>query len=167
MPRVDQDTLSAIQHNFHAVIRGRAADLIDEHCLKLPELTPLLTSAERKAWFQVPGMAGGFSYWLEGEGEQTKLITESWSRVVWGSEQRHEVTAQGSRLVDAGFSDMPFTFILDNHFSNSSNRDDIQRFIALLSKNARSKAQEFLNAGDWTALNQLLVDARVIKFRDA
>jgi hypothetical protein len=48
-------------------------------------------------------MCGGFSYWLEGEGEQTKLITESWCRVVGGSGQRHEVTAEGSRLVEEGF----------------------------------------------------------------
>lgn len=48
-------------------------------------------------------MYGGFSYWLEGEGEQAKLITESWCRVVGGSGQRHEITAAGSRLLEEGF----------------------------------------------------------------
>jgi hypothetical protein len=71
--------------------------------MKLPELAPLLTSDEPKAWFPIPGMSGGFSYWLEGQGEHAKLITESWSRVVGGSGQRHEVTAHGSHLVDTGF----------------------------------------------------------------
>jgi hypothetical protein len=48
-------------------------------------------------------MYGGFSYRLEGEGERAKLVTESWCRIVGGSGQRHEITAQGSKLVDTGF----------------------------------------------------------------
>jgi len=103
MQKVPQDTLLAIQRHFHAVIRDRAAKLIDEQSLALPELTPLLTAEEPKAWFPIPGMYGGFSYWLEGEGEQAKLMAESWCRVVDGSGQRHEVTAEGSRLVEEGF----------------------------------------------------------------
>lgn len=103
MRQVPKDTLLAIQRHFHAVIRGRAADLIDRHNVALPELAPLLTADEPKAWFPVPGMYGGFGYWLEGTGEQTKLVAESWCRVVGGSGQRHEVTADGSRLVEEGF----------------------------------------------------------------
>ncbi|MBV8488357.1 MAG: hypothetical protein JO161_08760 [Planctomycetaceae bacterium] len=103
MKHVPEETLRAIQQHFHEVIRGRAAKLIDQHGLKLPELSPLLSSDEPKAWFPVPGMYGGFSYWLEGEGEQAKLVTESWCRVVGGSGQRHEITAEGSKLVDEGF----------------------------------------------------------------
>lgn len=48
-------------------------------------------------------MYGGFSYWFEGENEQTLLVVESWCRVVVGSGQRHEINVQGSRLVDEGF----------------------------------------------------------------
>lgn len=103
MRQVPEDTLRAIQRHFHEVIRGRAAKLIDEHNLVLPELNPLLSAREPKAWFPIPGMCGGFSYWLEGEGEHTKLVTESWCRVVSGSGQRHEVAAAGSRLVEEGF----------------------------------------------------------------
>lgn len=103
MQKISDDTLLAIQQHFHEVIRGRAAKLIDEHKLILPELASLLTAKEPEAWFPIPGMYGGFSYWLEGEGEQTKLITESWCRVVGGSGQRHEITAAGSQLVDEGF----------------------------------------------------------------
>lgn len=55
------------------------------------------------AWFPIPGMYGGFSYWLKGEGEDIKLITESWCRVWGGSGQRHEITATGSQLVEVGF----------------------------------------------------------------
>ena len=101
--RIAENTLLAIERHFHAVIRARAAELIDRHQVVLPELAPLLIAAEPKAWFPVPGMYGGFSYWLEGEGRDAKLVSESWSRVVGGSGQRHEVTAEGSRLVEEGF----------------------------------------------------------------
>jgi hypothetical protein len=103
MRRVPEDTLQAIERHFHAVIRGRAAKLIDQHDLTLPKIAPLLAVAESKAWFPIPGMYGGFSYWLEGEGDQTKLVTESWCRVVGGSGQRHEISAAGSQLVEEGF----------------------------------------------------------------
>jgi hypothetical protein len=103
MRQVPKDTLSAIQRHFHALIRKRAANLIDQHNVVLPELAPLLASKKPKVWFPIPGMCGGFSYWLEGEGKQAKLISESWCRVVDGSGQRHEVTAKGSQLVEEGF----------------------------------------------------------------
>jgi hypothetical protein len=48
-------------------------------------------------------MYGGFYYRLDAAGVDAKLISESWSRVVGGSGQRHEVTSEGSRLVDEGF----------------------------------------------------------------
>ncbi|HMO83802.1 MAG TPA: hypothetical protein PKC18_02670 [Lacipirellulaceae bacterium] len=103
MRSVPEATLVAIQERFHAVIRERAAELTEQQMLDLPELAPLLSSNDPKAWFSVPGMYGGFSYWFEGEGETAKLVTESWSRIVDGSGQRHEITAQGSQLVDQGF----------------------------------------------------------------
>jgi len=103
MPRVTDEALLAIQRNFHEVIRGRAAELIDRQGIELPELAELLSSDEPKAWFPIPGMYGGFSYWFEGWGEQAKLITESWCRVVEGSGERHEISAQGISLVDEGF----------------------------------------------------------------
>jgi hypothetical protein len=97
------DVLQTIQHHFQEVIRGRAHQLVDEHQLRLPELEVLLEMSEPKAWFAVPGMYGGFSFWLETEHDQVQLVTESWSRVVGGSGQRHIVTPDGSRLVDEGF----------------------------------------------------------------
>jgi hypothetical protein len=103
MQQLSADTLRKIEEHFHAVIRGRAARLLEEHGVQLPSLAPLLALEEPKAWFSIPGMYGGFSYWLEGQGEQTKLISESWSRVIGGSGQRHEITAEGSKLVEEGF----------------------------------------------------------------
>lgn len=95
--------LLKIQSYFYAVIRGRAERLVEEHGLRLPELEPLLELEKRQIWFAVPGMYGGFSYRLEAEGVDAKLVSESWCRVVGGSGQRHEITAAGSRLVEEGF----------------------------------------------------------------
>ena len=98
-----EETLLSIQAHFHRLILSRATEVTDTDGMKLPELAPLLTAKEPTAWFAVPGMYGGFSYRLEGEGIRVKLISESWSRVVEGSGQRHEVTAHGSKLLDEGF----------------------------------------------------------------
>lgn len=95
--------LPKIQQHFHHIIRGRANHLVEEHALRLPELEPLLELEQPKMWFAVPGMYGGFNYWLETEGGESRLITESWCRVVSGSGKRHEINAFGSRLVDKGF----------------------------------------------------------------
>lgn len=103
MKQIPEPTLLKIQKHFHKVIRERAGRLVDEQKLELPDLTSFVQSVESKAWFPIPGMYGGFSYWLEGEGEQAKLITESWCRIVGGSGQRHEVTTQGHKLVNHGF----------------------------------------------------------------
>ena len=92
-----------MQEYFHDVIRGRADELVREHRLRLPELEPLLEIRQAPVWFAVPGLYGGFSYQLEADGEQSRLILESWCRVCGGSGQRHVVSAAGSTLVDEGF----------------------------------------------------------------
>jgi hypothetical protein len=101
--RVPQGILLKVQHHFHDVIRGRAARLVEEHHLRLPELEPLLEMVEPFCWFTVPGMYGGFSYRLEKPGVEAVLVSESWCRVVGGSGQRHEITSSGSKLVEEGF----------------------------------------------------------------
>jgi hypothetical protein len=95
--------LLKIQSHFHNVIHGRASKEVEKHRLRLPELEPLLELSDEKIWLMVPGMAGGFSYWLERDGPNAKLMSESWCRVVQGSGQRHEITSSGSRLVAEGF----------------------------------------------------------------
>lgn len=100
---VPQEVLLTIQAHFHTVIYGRCQDLVERHRLRLPELEPLLELDRPQMWFPVLGMYGGFSYELESEGDQAKLVSDSWSRVVGGSGQRHEITAGGSQLVDSGF----------------------------------------------------------------
>ncbi|AOJ27081.1 hypothetical protein WJ12_19570 [Burkholderia seminalis] len=101
---VPDDTLRAIQRRFHEMILGRIAHLRVD-ALRLPELEPLLEldAQAGNTWFAVPGMYGGFGYALRTDGETTVLVSESWSRVVGGSGQRHEITAHGCTLVEEGF----------------------------------------------------------------
>lgn len=100
---VPRGVLQDIQANFHAVIRGRAEQLVQDNGLRLPELEPLLELERPQMWFPVPGMYGGFCYQLDAAGVEAKLVTESWCRVADGSGQRHEITSAGSKLVEEGF----------------------------------------------------------------
>ncbi|HEY1015652.1 MAG TPA: hypothetical protein VGE07_23280 [Herpetosiphonaceae bacterium] len=97
------DAVAAIQSQLHLVIRERAARLVNAHALRLPELLPLLELAVPQLWAPIPGIYGGFSLRFDLHAPEPLLVTESWCRVVGGSGQRHEITAQGSRLVDEGF----------------------------------------------------------------
>lgn len=101
--RVPLGILLKVQGHFHAVIRGRAERQVQEHGLRLPELEPLLEFDDLNVWFAVLGMAGGFSYHLETEGVEAKLVSASWCRIVLGSGERHEITSAGSQLVETGF----------------------------------------------------------------
>ena len=93
----------AIQRHFHGLIADQAGHVSDFDQLQLPRLDNPPRSEATAAWFPVPGMYDGFRYWLVGSGAKAKLISESWCRVVEGSGQRHEITAEGCRLLDEGF----------------------------------------------------------------
>jgi hypothetical protein len=80
---------------FHVVIRVRAQELVDEHGLRLPELEVMLELDEPQVWFPVPGMYGGFYFWLQPDGADTLLVSDSWCRIVASSEERRNVTASG------------------------------------------------------------------------
>ena len=101
--RVPIGVLLKVQVHFHQVIRGRVDDLVKKQSLRLPELEPLLELDRPCMWFRVPGMYGGFKYWLETTRVGVKLVSESWCRVAGGSGQRHEVTSAGSQLLQEGF----------------------------------------------------------------
>lgn len=105
---VSPGALREIEGHFHALICERAASFgLDLTDVALPELTPLLTSFDqastRRIWFAVPGMYGGFHYGLTVRGKRPMLLVDSWSRIVGGSGQRHEIGTDGARLVDSGF----------------------------------------------------------------
>jgi hypothetical protein len=111
---IPEDTLCAIERHLHAVIRGRAAALIDRHAVPLPSLAAMLAGepsdgfrpahGSTDTWFfPVPGMYGGFRLrWVAGE-PGAALESVSFCRIAGGSGQRHEITAAGSRLVEQGF----------------------------------------------------------------
>lgn len=49
-------------------------------------------------------MTGGFHYWFEfGQDSELKLVSDSWCRVVQGSGERHEVTADSIKMTAQGF----------------------------------------------------------------
>lgn len=100
---VPPKTIQRVQSYFHAVIHERASHLVTKYSLRLPELEVLLELEQPEMWFPIPGMYGGFRFRLEDQGENTKLISESWCRVVGGSGERHEITSKGSTLTDKGF----------------------------------------------------------------
>jgi hypothetical protein len=67
----------------------------------LPSLADLCkTSAASEGWLPIPGMFGGFAYHLSVLESVPRLLVGSWSRITAGSMQRHEVTEQGSTLLD-------------------------------------------------------------------
>lgn len=116
MEPIPAPTLRAIEQHLYEVIRVRAARLIDKHNWPMPSLGAMLAgkatdlfrpahgSAQGSAevwFFPIPGMYGGFRLrWVAG-GEGARLEAVSFCRVVSGSRQRHEITAQGSALVDS------------------------------------------------------------------
>jgi hypothetical protein len=98
--QVPAGTLAALERRFHVLIEEVTDGLAARLQLKLPQLEILTElSAGSRVQFPVPGMYGGFSFWLE----EDALIVESWSRVVGGSGKRHRIDADGTTLLEAGF----------------------------------------------------------------
>ncbi|HSH01452.1 MAG TPA: ankyrin repeat domain-containing protein, partial [Anaerolineae bacterium] len=90
---VDAALLAVLQARFWEVIEGRVGNIVAREGLRLPELRILLELEKPEMWFPVPGMYGGFSFGLvKRAGEEVRLVSESWIRIVGGSGQRHEVT---------------------------------------------------------------------------
>lgn len=95
--------LEQLVSEFRRLISTRIQEFaIDAESLgPLPDSAAIVRSYSCKAWLPVPGMHGGFSYQLIDDSPlEPKLRVSSWSRVVGGSEQRHEVTPDGSVLLD-------------------------------------------------------------------
>jgi len=95
--------LDRVQAHFHDLIRSRAGDLLQEHTASLPSLVLGVGTEDEPGWFPIEGMDGGFKYWWDPTTSGLRLMTESWSRVVDGSGQLHEITPAGARLLGEGF----------------------------------------------------------------
>jgi len=100
---VPDGILERIQCRFHNLIREVAGDLVTRQSLRLPELEPMLEYDRKHFWFAIPGMHGGFHYWLVCGGAQPRLIAQSWCRVCAGSGLQHDITAERTILVDKEF----------------------------------------------------------------
>lgn len=90
--QIAEESLLAIQRHFHAVIRGRAGGLIDEHGVVLPELAPRLTAAEPKSVFphtrhvrRIQLLAGG--RWPGRQADHRELVP--CGRRVWSAARDH------------------------------------------------------------------------------
>lgn len=103
----DAANLQKIETLFHEVIMSRVSatrEELEERNFTLPSLKKLIEEHACSNYYAVPGMYGGFQAIIRKEEEGWKLVTESWSRIVDGSGQRHEITAQdGTKLVAEGF----------------------------------------------------------------
>ena len=109
-PTFRKEDLAKIEKYFHEIIIERANTVHDdfeafckEQSLVLPSITNSLLDIKKPEYFAVPGFYGGFAYILISEDGRPKLITDSWSRVVGGSGERHEITTNGAKLIVKGF----------------------------------------------------------------
>ena len=96
--------IRALDTHLAAVIEGRISGVLYEGrdpqaVLRYPPVAILHEVPDRRVWFPVPGMYGGFDIRLR----DGYLEVNSWCRVVGGSGQRHVITEQGSTLIDEGF----------------------------------------------------------------
>jgi len=103
---ISENDIAIIQSYFHQLIIERAKT--GWNCIEFLENEnkelPLLSNENKKsAWFPVPGMYGGFKYKLFVKNGKPVLVTSSWSRVVGGSGQKHEITVNGCTLLEEGF----------------------------------------------------------------
>jgi len=98
------DDLRTIQKYFHELILERNKNndaFLSNENIHLPIISNEIF--EKREWYAVPGMYGGFAYELTQKDGEPLLISESWCRVVDGSGQRHEITTCGCVLTDKGF----------------------------------------------------------------
>jgi hypothetical protein len=101
--------LTSIQANFHELMRYRCRGVeqclawLSEHEDELPKISNDLLGAKEPEWFPIPGMYGGFSYGLFERDGKPVLVADSWVRIVGGSGEQHEITADKVELVARGF----------------------------------------------------------------
>ena len=102
--KVDQSIeLNQIEKRFHQVIMKRAGRFIEKYNIKLPSITQDLINDESYNPIEFPIPYGGFYYTLSIENGEYVLNVESWSRVVEGSGEYHEITKDSCELIAEGF----------------------------------------------------------------
>ena len=100
------EEVNEIEKRFHEVIMDNVGELIEEFQVPLPSLSFDLvekTNWASKESFPVPGMYGGFYYYLTIEDCDLVLYSDSWSRICEGSGMSHRITAKESKCIAEGF----------------------------------------------------------------
>lgn len=89
--------LREFQRHFADLIIPRIAEYKASYPAEgLPTITEDLLGREKPEWLAIPGMYGGFAYQLFKEGVAFRLHTECWNCIIGGSEQAHDITAEGT-----------------------------------------------------------------------
>jgi len=96
--------IGALDFHLGELIDSRVKDVLYDGrdprtVLRYPPVAILHETPDKRLWFPVPGMYGGFDIHLR----DGYLEVASWCRVVGGSGQRHVITEGGATLVDNGF----------------------------------------------------------------
>lgn len=99
----EEERLALIQELFHGLVRAAMVAYKVRKPLRLPQLSVLTELPSSALWFPIPGMAGGFHFWLEHNTNGSALIAESWCRICGGSGMRHRITPFEILLQEEGF----------------------------------------------------------------
>lgn len=102
-PSMRDPWLAAVQGHFDALVRSTLSSYPGVEAVAAPTLSEAVIKSADRAYLPVNGMYGGFSYWLDENDGDKRLIVESWCRVLEGSGLRHAITPDGALLVDEGF----------------------------------------------------------------
>lgn len=111
----DAEVLRIIEAHFHELITHRnscSKSALEKRGFVFPSLLPALKvhvddsgtggGLGFQEYYAVPGMYGGFNTQVVKQETGWKLSCESWCRVCEGSEESHEITVEGTRLISQG-----------------------------------------------------------------
>jgi len=87
---------TAVERQFHALIRERAGSLIAEHRVELPSLAGLRPNRNKPCLVDCSGDVWRLQVLVGRARPSARPIAEGWCRVVAGSGQRHEITHGGT-----------------------------------------------------------------------
>jgi hypothetical protein len=88
---VEPERLARIQELFHGLIRSVMLVFKVSLQMRLPQLSVLTEGYDLAVWFPIPGMYGGFHFWLDTWDGNAVLISESWCRIS-GEVMCHRIT---------------------------------------------------------------------------
>lgn len=97
---IPSNILELLQIQLHKVIDSRVKDLMHKNGNVYPNLKEY---NGEETYHAINGMYGGFSYYIEKEGNNYVLYCDSWSRICGGSGQKHKITINSFELIDEGF----------------------------------------------------------------